>query len=159
MAIALDDDQAAALLTALGLPADTTDPELIHATAADLAAQAEGIDTAQPSTIAAAAKKAGLEVIDTATASELRRAAAEGRRMAEEARTQKIEASVEDAIRRGRITPTRRKHWITLIGADPGMADVLAKIPDETAAPMSEHGHGTNPEPGGDLADAAQWFY
>jgi len=71
------DEQIAALLEALGLPADTDDPQLVVDTVADLAAQAAGINTEKPSTIAAAAKKAGLEVIDTATAEALRRDAAE----------------------------------------------------------------------------------
>jgi hypothetical protein len=65
MALQPDDHQAAVLLAALGLPADTDDPDLVVATVADLAAQAAGINTEKSSTIAAAARKAGLEVIDT----------------------------------------------------------------------------------------------
>lgn len=90
----------------------------------------------------------------------MRRDASNGRQMAAAA-TQKIEASVDEAVRKGKITPARRKHWVTLIGADPGMAHVLASIPDETAAPVSEPGHGHNPEPGEEeeIAEAAEWFY
>ncbi|WP_018599667.1 phage protease [Mycobacterium sp. 155] len=159
MALTFDDDQAAALLEALGLPADTADPQLVTDTAVDLAAQVETLDPAKPSTVAAAAKKAGLEVIDTATAEALRHDAAEGRRMAAAATQQRIEAAVDDAVRKGKITPARRKHWVTLITADPGMADVLASVPNETAAPMTEAGHSMNPDPGDNLADADVWVY
>ncbi|MHC9294178.1 hypothetical protein ACRCUN_17075 [Mycobacterium sp. LTG2003] len=159
MTLTFDDGQAAALLEALGLPADTTDPQLVTDTAVDLAAQVETLDPAKPSTVAAAAKKAGLEVIDTATATALRHDAAEGRKIAAAAAQQRIEASVDDAVRKGKITPARRKHWITLISADPGMAEVLASVPNETAAPMTESGHAMNPDPGDDLADADAWVY
>jgi hypothetical protein len=158
MAITFDDDQAAALLAALGLPADTDDVQLVIDTATDLAAQVAELDPSKPSTVAAAAKRAGMEVLDKDTAEALRRDAANGRQMAAAAATQKIEASVDDAVRKGKIVPARRKHWITLLGADPGMADVLAAIPNETAAPVSEVGHGQNPEPG-ELVEAAEWFY
>lgn len=158
MAITLDDTQTADLLTALGLPADTTDPDLVVETVKDLAVQVADLDPAKPSTVAAAAKRAGMELLDKDTAEALRHDAAEGRKMIAAATQQRIEASVEDAIRKGKITPARRKHWVNLIAADPGMADVLASVPNETAAPMSELGHGQNPEPGADLAEPAVWF-
>ena len=97
--------QAATLLEALGLTADADEPDLILATVADLAAQAAGITAEKPSTVAAAAKKAGLEVIDTDTADALRRDAAEGRKIAAAAARTKVEAAVDDAISHGRITP------------------------------------------------------
>ncbi|BBY76997.1 hypothetical protein MPRF_38960 [Mycolicibacterium parafortuitum] len=159
MAFTLTDVQQAALLEALGLPADTTDPELVVDTVTDLVAQAEALDPAKPSTVAAAAKKAGMELLDKDAANALRRDAAEGRKMAAAAAQERIAASVDDAIRKGKITPGRRKHWVNLISADPEMADVLAKVPDETAAPMSETGHSMNPEPGSDLAEPGEWFY
>lgn len=77
--------------------------------------------------------------------------------MAAAAAQQRIEASVEDAVRKGKITPARRKHWVTLITADPGMAEVLASVPNETAAPMTEAGHSMNPDPGDNLADVDAW--
>src|SRR5690348_11566002 len=130
MALTLTDDQAAALLEALGLPADTTDAQLVVDTTKDLAAQAETLDPAKPSTVAAAAKRNGMEVLDKDTADALRRDAQEGRRLAAAAAQARVEASVDDAIAKGKITPARRRHWITLIGADPGMAEVLASVPN-----------------------------
>jgi hypothetical protein len=58
MALTFDDDQAAALLMALGLPDDTTDLDTILATVTD----AVGDQTdPKPSAVAAAAKRAGFE--------------------------------------------------------------------------------------------------
>lgn len=156
MALSFDDTQAAGLLDALGLPPDTLDPELIVATAVDLAAQAAGMNPAQPSTVAAAARKAGLEVVDGPTLTALRHDAAEGRKIAAAAAKARVEAAVDDAIRKGKITPPRRKHWVALIEADPGMADVLASTPPETAVPMTEIGHGTDVD---DIAKRPSWFY
>ncbi|MFT8180081.1 Mu-like prophage I protein [Mycobacteroides abscessus subsp. abscessus] len=156
MAFTLTDEQSTQLLDVLGLPADTTDPTLVLATAADLATQAEGVDPAKPSTVAAAAAKAGLEVLDSATVAALRHDAAQGRQLAAAAMHARVEASVDDAIAKGKITAPRRKHWVTLIEADAAMADVLASIPNETAIPMTELGHSAD-----DIAtaDKPAWFY
>lgn len=156
MTLTFDDEQTAALLEALGLPAETDDPHLIVDTAVDLAAQLG--DPAKPSTIAASAKRAGLEVLDTDTAAALRRDAAEGRKIAAAAAKAKVEAAVADAVDKGKITPARRKHWVTLIEADPGMADVLAAVPAETAVPLTEVGHAAD-DGTEDLAERGGWFY
>ncbi len=155
MAINFTDDQAAAVLEALGLPGDTTDPQLVADTAADMAAQVAASGPAKPSAIAAAAKAAGLEVIDADTAAALRHDAAQGRKLAAAAARSTVEAAVDDAITKGKITAARRKHWVTLIEADPEMADVLAATPNELAVPMTEVGHSA------DIAEAntPTWFY
>jgi hypothetical protein len=155
MALTFTDPQAATLLDTLGLPPDTTDADLIVATVADLADQAAGMNPAQPSTVAAAARKAGLEVVDAGTLAALKHDAAEGRRIAAAEAQQRIEAAVDDAIGKGKITPARRKHWVTLISADSGMADVLAAVPNETAVPISEVGHSIE----SDADDKPAWFY
>ncbi|KUI13452.1 hypothetical protein AU191_16820 [Mycolicibacterium acapulense] len=157
MALTFDDDQRVALIEALGLPADTDDPDLVVATVTDLAAQAAGLNPEMPSTVAAAARKAGLEVVDIETLTTLRHDAQEGRKIAAAAAQQKIEAAVDDAVSKGKITPARRRHWVTLAAADPGMLEVLASVPDETAAPMVELGHAVDSEPVG--AGGSEWFY
>lgn len=157
MALTFDDDQAAALLEALGLDADTNDVELIADTVKD-AATASTAETAQPSAVAAAARRVGLGVMDSDSLEALKREAAEGRQIKAAEATKRIEASVDDAIQKGKITPARRKHWITLIGADPEMADVLASTPDETAVPMTEIGHGVGAD-GPPSGENAGWFY
>ncbi|WP_369815635.1 hypothetical protein [Mycobacterium sp. 852002-40037_SCH5390672] len=58
---------------------------------------------------------------------------------------------------KGKITAARKKHWQMLIEADPGMAEVLASVPNETAVPMTELGHSLEPVDAG--ADKPAWFY
>lgn len=159
MTLQFTDDQAAALLDALGLPADTTDAQLVVDTAKDLAAQAEALDPSKPSTVAAAAKRNGLEVIDKDTADALRRDAQEGRRLSAAAAQAKVEAAVDDAISKGKIMASRRGHWVTLISADPGMADHLANVPAETAVPLTELGHSVEASKAGGGDDNPEWFY
>lgn len=103
MTLQFTDEQAAALLDLLGLPADTTDPQLVVDTVADLADQAAGVDPAKPSAVAAAARKAGLEVVDTDTLAALRHDATEGRRVAAAAAKAAVEAQIDDAISKGKI--------------------------------------------------------
>ncbi|ORW02479.1 phage protease [Mycobacterium kyorinense] len=158
MALTFNDEQAAALIEALGLPADTTDVDLILATVADLAAQAAGMNPEKPSTVAAAARKAGLEVVDTQTLAALRHDAQQGRQMAAAAKAQKIEAAVDEALRLGKIAPSRRQHWVTLCTHDEGMIEVLAAVPNETAVPMTELGHSTEPADR-DADKQPAWFY
>jgi hypothetical protein len=157
MALTFTDDQAAALLDMLGLPTDTTDVDTVLATIQDCATdeQSEG-DTAKPSAVAAAAKRVGLDVIDTATLESLRREATAGRQLKAAVERQEVETKVDDAIRKGKIAASRRKHWVSLIGADPGMAEVLAAVPNETAVPMAEIGHGVATDEG--LAETSEWF-
>jgi hypothetical protein len=157
MALTFDDTQAAVLLEALGLPAETADVDLVVQTAQDLAAQVAGMTPEQPSSVAAAAKRHGMDILDHDTHEALKRDAAEGRKIAAAAAKQRIEASVEDAISKGKITPGRKRHWQALLEADPGMEQVLAAVPNETAVPMSEVGHSADNT--GDHAEPAQWFY
>lgn len=156
MALMFDDDQAAALLDALGLPADTTDIDTALATVKD-AVTASTAENAQPSAVAAAARRVGLELIDADTITALRRDANEGRQIKAAAARQKIEDAVADAINKGKITPARRKHWLNLIEADPGMAEVLASVPNETAVPLTEIGHGQGDEATNGPTDT--WFH
>ena len=160
MALTFTDDQTSQLFELLGLPADTdpADADAILAVIDDLAKQAantgDSKDT-KPSAVAAAAKRIGMEVIDSDSLAALRTEAAEGRQVKAAAAKAKIDGQVNDAIRAGKITPARRDHWVTLISADPGMADVLASVPDETAVPRTEIGHSADTA---DLTDAATWF-
>ncbi|MCW2685517.1 MAG: hypothetical protein JWR37_407 [Mycobacterium sp.] len=169
MALTLDynDDEETQLLAGLGLPAaapGATDPEVVKATIADLAADEQseenqpGGDVGAPSAIAAAARRHGLDVVDHDTHEALKRDALEGRRIAAAARQADVEAKVDKAIDRGAITAARKRHWITLLEADPGMEKVLAGIADETAIPLREMGHATDVDVK-DLADSSEWFY
>jgi len=158
MALTFDDTQTAALLEALGLPADTDDADLIVATAHDLATQVEGLDPAKPSTVAAAAARHGMEVIDKPTADALRRDAQEGRRVIAAAAKAKVEAAVDQAIDPGRIMPSRKKHWVTLCENDETMLQHLASIAPGTAVPLNEVGHAADMS-GDATPEQAAWFY
>jgi hypothetical protein len=156
MALTFDDDQAGALLEALGLPNNTNDVDLAVQTAHDLTVQVEALDPAKPSTVAAAAKRHGLDLIDHDTHEVLKHDAAEGRRIAAAAARAKVEAAVDDAVNKGKITAARRKHWVELISADEKMADVLAAVPNELAVPLHEVGHSA--EMNG-ATEKTGWFY
>lgn len=157
LTLEFDDAEGAVLLDRLGLAEDVTDTDLIKETLADALRGAPLMADSPPSQIAAAAKRHDLEVMDTATLAALRHDAQEGRKIAAAAKAQKIEATVDEAVSKGKITAARRKHWVTLIEADPGMADILASVPNETAVPMSEIGHSLDPaDPD---ADRPAWFY
>jgi hypothetical protein len=170
MALTFDDTQSAVILALLGLPPDTSDPELIIGTIRDLALDEQQEqdqpggdpgDMAPPSAIAAAANRAGFELVDNDTHNALLRDAAEGRRVVDAARQADLEAKVNAAVDRGAITAARAKHWIWLLAADPGMAEVLAAVPDETAVSLRELGHASakSDTQSNDIADASEWFY
>lgn len=154
MTLTFDDQQPARLLDLLGLPADTTDSDLVLATVEDLTQQAASMQ--KPSDVAASAKAIGMELVDNDAIESLRRDAAEGRQIKAAAERQRIEAAVDTAVNRGAITPARKQHWIALAAADPGMLDVLAATPDETAMPITELGHGIDLT--GDHPNADEWF-
>lgn len=160
MALTFDDTQATVLLALLGLPEDTDDLTLVIDTVKDVTRDPllSVPDDASASQVAAAAKKHGLELLDGDTVAALKRDAQEGRRIATAAAKAKVEATVDDAVNRGRITAARRKHWVCLIEADPGMEAVLASVPDETAVPLSEMGHSADTTRGAGDTNAG-WFY
>jgi hypothetical protein len=95
-------------------------------------------------------------VVDADPIAMLRREATDGKQVKAAAQAQRIEANVDDAITKGKITPARRKHWVDLLAADPAMPDVLATLPDNTM-PVQPIGHGVDIE--GGTPQGAQWFH
>ena len=159
MALTFNDEQEAELLKLLGLPEAApgdTDAGLALDTIADLATQVEAMDPAKPSTVAAAAKRNGLEVIDTATVAVLRREAEEGRRLAAAAEHAKIEAAVDNAIDTGRIMLSRREYWVTMCSADPFMLKRLADHEPGVIPVGAEVGHAADVANGD--AQPTEWF-
>lgn len=156
MALTFTDEQATALLAPLGLPTNTSDPTTVVATVVDALA-ADSLATAAPSAIVAAAAKAGLEVLDSETATALRAAAAEGQQIKAAVARQRVQDTVNQAVAKGKITPSRKEHWVALISADAAMADVLNNVPDETAVPINELGHGVDSVDGAGGHDN-EWF-
>ena len=95
-----------------------------------------------------AAAKHGLRLVDSAKWDEVTAQAAAGK----EARDRQVAGEhakvVNDAIDRGKITGARRDHFLALMKADAeGTTKLLADLPDETAVPLSELGHSTEPDP------------
>lgn len=76
-----------------------------------------------------------MDVLDHDTHEALKRGAAKGRKIAAAAARAKVEAAVDNAVTKGKITPTPRKHWVTLIEADPGMVDVSPRFPTKRQCP------------------------
>lgn len=137
----LTPEQWGAIVALVGLD-DTATPDDVVAAIQDLA-QVEAAGAGQPSAIVAAARKRGLEVLDGELVAKLKADAAEGRKVLAKAASDRREGIVHAAISRGAITPGRRKHWLALLEADPGMEQVLASTPAETAVPLSAIGHST----------------
>lgn len=157
LTLEFDDAEAAVLLDRLGLADDVTDTDLIKETLADALRGAPLMADAPPSQIAAAAKRHDLEVMDTQTLAALRHDAQEGRKIAAAAKAQKIEAAVDEAVTKGKITAARKQHWVTLCTHDEKMLEILASVPNETAVPMTELGHSIEPVDAD--ADKPAWFY
>ncbi|MCA4997735.1 hypothetical protein HWD35_23735 [Tsukamurella tyrosinosolvens] len=141
-------EQWGALLASLGLAHEASMDEVIAAVT-DLATN-EAATVGKPSAIAAAAGRIGMTVIDRDSLTALKAQAVEGAQIKAAAAKAEVEAAVDDAVRQGKITRGRRKHWITLCAADPAMKSVLASIPRETAVPMSEIGHSVDVDDDGD---------
>ena len=134
------------LLEALALPADTTDPELVALAVEDaITAPASGQQTAAA---------AGLTQVDPDTLAALRRDAEQGRAIAAAAVQRDRAQLVAAAVNRGSITPARRQHWLTVLSADPGMADTLASLPAGLVPVTGELGHATE-----SATEPAAWFH
>lgn len=159
MTVTFNDDQQKRLFETLGLPDDTdpTDADAILAVIEDLATQAAEAQPVKPSEVAAAAKRIGFEAVDDATLTALRADAAEGRQIKASVAKAQITDQVTNAVRTGKITADRREHWVNLITADPAMAQVLAAVPEGTAVPVGEVGHGVDNSDDG-LVETAPWF-
>jgi len=134
------------LLEALALPADTTDPELVALAVEDaITAPASGQQTAAA---------AGLTQVDPDTLAALRRDAEQGRAIAAAAVQRDRATLVAAAVNRGSITPARRQHWLTVLSADPGMADTLASLPAGLVPVTGEIGHAIE-----SATEPAAWFH
>lgn len=133
------------LTEALGLP-EPADDETVVSTVEDLVTKPEP----KPEDIAAAAG------LDPATLTQLRSDAEQGRVLAAAARKREVTDVVHAAAQAGKITASRIPHWVTMIEADPAMADTLASIPNEFAVPLTAIGHGLEAER--EVAEQAEWF-
>lgn len=139
-----------ASLQKLGLDAEA-DADAINSAIAALpaadAAPSEDAAEATPEQIAAAAKKHGLTVLDSEVAQRLTADAAAGREARDRQQTEDDAKIVDTAIGKGKITPARRDHFLASMKADrEGTTTLLEKTLQESAIPLTELGHSTQPQ-------------
>lgn len=103
-----------------------------------LAAVEEALAETEPDGPAAAAP--GTVVLDEAQYADLQAAAAEGRAARQEQLAANRAALVDKAVQDGRIAPARREHWLNALEADPGSAEVLAKL-EKGLVPLAAAGY------------------
>lgn len=145
-----DDTQTAELLKLLSLGSDASASDVLAALTAlvetstaasagpgdkEVAAGALNIEQ-----IRAAAEKKGLTMVDASTLESIRAQAEAGAAAQQQLALQDREKKVNAAIGAGKIPPSRKDHWCSVIEHDPGMAEVLASLPDNLV-PVAETGH------------------
>lgn len=100
----------------------------------------------------------GTVMLDEATLNQLRADAQAGRDAREKQIVAERTALVNAAVQDGRIAPARREHWIASLEADPGSAEVLAKLEPGTV-PLTARGYtgGVNEVTDEDAIYAKAW--
>ena len=152
-----------AVLDALGLPEDATDEQVLAKIAEstkpadepeDKPDDLDKVDEGKVRELVESAKALGLVVSDPGTWASLQANSELGAKAHAKLETQRITASVDAAISLGKIPPSRRDHFVSLMRADEvGTVELLAGIPKETAVPMAAMGHSFGPDPQADTAD------
>lgn len=114
----------------LGIPADAVldDDGLLAAVDEALAERADPA----PTTAQRSAATEGTVLVDAVALDELRADAAAGRQARQQQLSDRRVAAVDAAVRDGRIPPSRRQHWLTLLEADEGAAATLDELPKGT---------------------------
>ena len=146
----------------LGIEADADDETTLKALDEALDERA-GDDSAptggEPSVdkLSEVAAKHGLRLVDSAKFDEVTAQAAAGQQARDE-QIAKAHASVVDgAIGKGKITAVRRDHFIALMKVDSeGTSKLLNDLPNETAVPLSELGHSTEPNTEDDIKNVRE---
>lgn len=103
----------------------------------------------QTQPVPTAAAPAGTVLIDEGTLTELQASAALGRQAHERQVAAEREAAVQSAVDTGRIAASRADHWRQQLQADPGAAEVLSSLPENTV-PMQPTGYTGGPEQSAD---------
>lgn len=127
-----NDEQLTTLRQSLGVSADADAGTVLNALTEALEERAEPTAATPPGTV----------VLDEATIAQLRQDAAAGRTALETQQRRDREATVEEAVRDGRIPVARRDHWVAQLEADPeGAGQVLSRL-EKGTIPLEELGHG-----------------
>lgn len=134
--VPMTDTLVSGLRARLGIPAETNLDESGVFAALDEALA----ERATPTATIENRVPPGTVLVDEAEYADLQAAAREGR----EARQRQIAddraSTVENAVREGRIPPSRREHWLNQLAADPGAADVLQSLA-KNLVPLVETGY------------------
>ncbi|ANA85466.1 capsid maturation protease [Gordonia phage Blueberry] len=139
----------------LGIDADADDETALKALDEALEERSDNTQpgdggTGEPSVgdLNKAAAKHGLRLVDSAKWDEVTAQAAAGNEARERQVAGEHARVVDSAISKGKITGARRDHFLALMKADTeGTTKLLNDLPDETAVPLSEVGHSTEPGP------------
>lgn len=141
------------LIERLGLSEDADEDAITAALDAALDGNSGGDGTGDStahtsvSSITASAKEHGLAVVDGEVLASLQADAQAGREARAQQEREARERCVDDAIEHGKIIPARRDHFLKLHAADPeGTAQLLADLPDQASVPLTEMGHGIDPQ-------------
>lgn len=154
-------------LAALGLPADATreqisaailgrnetaeetDPATEDTTSEETTAPAEAQTEAPAEAQVAATESSavnvpeGMVLVDSATLEELRNGVAASNALIQRQEQQARDALLDDAIRAGKFPKGRRKHYETMLSADPVGTKALIATMEAGLVPVAEKGDGT----------------
>lgn len=149
----------------LGIDADADDETTLAAIDEALAERAntesdEDGETPGLDQIQSAAAKLGLKVVNASQWDAVTQQASAGEQARAKQLADQREAVVNEAVRRGKIAPVQKGNFIALMEKDPaGTEKFLNELPDETAVPMSELGHATEPISGTEDTTRADALY
>lgn len=136
-AVAFTDQQMTTMRQSLGVPNDADEQTILGAL--DEALQ-ERADNDKPSTTTAQVPE-GMALVDQGTLDQMRSDATAGREARAQQQAERRDTLVQAAVADGRIPPSRREHWTSLLAADAGTEQTLASLATGTI-PLAEVGHG-----------------
>ncbi|MFD9614923.1 ATP-dependent Clp protease proteolytic subunit, partial [Streptomyces sp. NPDC059083] len=134
-----------------GLPEDADEATILAAVTEQLDSAAAATDDvpAEPSAqqITASASRLGLVLVDRTQYEQTIAQASKGAAAFEQMQTDRRNAVLDKAVRRGAVAASRREHFAKLLVADPeGTEQLLDGLPDGVAVPLAEVGHAGEPE-------------
>ncbi|WP_062367912.1 phage protease [Gordonia sp. QH-12] len=145
--VEITNEQLAALRTALGL-ADDVDLDGIITAVQELAKKSEDAesDGGTPAAASTAPLPDGVVAVDAGRLATLEANSARFAEHLEDERKRHIEAKLDAAIAEGRITPANRETWRKTFEANADQAaELLASMAPNSAVPVGELGHSTEP--------------
>lgn len=137
-AVAFTDEQLTTMRQTLSLEDDADETAILAAMSERLVAPTDPTPAPLPE---------GVVTIDSTQLEALQVAARRGEQARTRQEQEDREALVAAAISDGRIPPARREHWLSLLSADAGTADVLASLKPGTVPVGEPIGHSAESDP------------